>query len=261
MVNALSSSRLYSTHSPETDRVRVDILYHNVVNDETVGSALAGDDLVAKMWVDIVAQVATSRGQNAMLSRSTKLYDPVANICFVLEYPAGRKEGGCRSQTENYDRTSDGKKVVTVTATIVTRHWHAVVPNSVLNGTTLTSHSQPDNSIERVNRTITEALRQCIHPPAKQTIILSLIRLGVCASDSSTVTEHPSSRECAEFALRKKVVLRATHDSTEAIHAKSRQTRDTNQNLKRQVIRRLEFGVIVCSECYSPTNSFATRER
>ena len=99
MVNALLSSRLYSTHSPKTDRVRVDILYHNVLNDETVGSALAGDDLVAEIWVpaDIVAQVATSRGRKAMLSRSTELYDPVANICFVLEYPAGQKEGGCTS--------------------------------------------------------------------------------------------------------------------------------------------------------------------
>ena len=49
VVNALLSSRLYSTHSPKTDRVRVDILYHNVLNDETVGSALAGDDLVAEI--------------------------------------------------------------------------------------------------------------------------------------------------------------------------------------------------------------------
>ena len=51
VANTLLSSRLYSTHSIKTDRVRVDMFYHNVVIDGTVDSALAGGDLVAKIWV------------------------------------------------------------------------------------------------------------------------------------------------------------------------------------------------------------------
>ena len=94
---------------------------------------LPGGDLVAKIWVpaDIVAQVATGRKQNAVLNRPTKPYNPIANIRFVLECPAGRKEGGCMSHTENYDRTSDDEKVVTVTVAIVIHHDHAIVPHSV----------------------------------------------------------------------------------------------------------------------------------
>ena len=176
VVNALSSSRLYSTHSPGTDRVSNDIFYHNVMDasDETVVGTLAGDDLVTKIWVpvDIVAQVATSRGQNAMLSRPTKPYDPVVSFCFVLKYPAGRKEGGCTSQTANNDRTSKANCERVMVTTIVSHHMHRsslAVDHTVSTEvvvTTLTSHSQPDSSIKRANRTITEALSQCIHPQA-----------------------------------------------------------------------------------------------
>ena len=79
--------------------MKVDIYYCNVTDDETDHNMLPGDDLVAKIRVpaDIVAQVATGRKQNAVLNRPTTPYNLIANICFVLEYPAGRKEGGCTS--------------------------------------------------------------------------------------------------------------------------------------------------------------------
>ena len=109
-------------------------------------------------------------------------------------------------------------------------------------------HPQSDGATERANRTITQMLRQCVHPNQKDWVMkLPAIEFAINSArsastgyapfflnfgrmprtmiwDSATTTEYPSVRE---FALEKKMALMAAHDSILA--ARVKQTRDANR--------------------------------
>lgn len=190
-----------------------------VMNDETNVAVLSdgvnvdmleASDLALNIrMADIVAQGARSEsltGRTMWDQSNSMVY-----ICFVLECPAGQKEGGSTSQTDNNDHMdktnnseSDGEKLEVVTVTVIITHHRSVtvIPNSdteVL--TTLTSQSQCDNSIERDNFTTT-ITKACVHPlpVANQTDwMCRIILLLICTSgySSLTETEYQSSHKFA----------------------------------------------------------------
>ena len=112
-------------------------------------------------------------------------------------------------------------------------------------------HPQSDGATERANRTVTQMLRQCIHPNQKDWVAhLPAIEFAINSArsvstgyapfflnfgrmprtmiwDSAPSTEFPAIRE---FALQKKLALMAAHDSILA--ARVKQIR--NANKKRQ---------------------------
>ena len=112
-------------------------------------------------------------------------------------------------------------------------------------------HPQSDGATERANRTVTQMLRQCIHPNQKDWVLqLPAIEFAINSArsvstgyapfflnfgrmpramiwDSAPSTEFPAIRE---FALQKKLALMAAHDSILA--ARVKQIR--NANKKRQ---------------------------
>jgi hypothetical protein len=114
-------------------------------------------------------------------------------------------------------------------------------------------HPQSDGSTERANRTVTQMLRQCIHPNQKDWVSkLPAIEFAINSARSESTgfapfflnfgrmpramiwgsaseTEFPSVRE---FAVQKKLSLMSAHDSILA--ARVKQTRNSNQ--KRQTI-------------------------
>lgn len=109
-------------------------------------------------------------------------------------------------------------------------------------------HPQSDGSTERANRTITQMLRQCVHPNQKDWVAkLPAIEFAINSARSESTgfapfflnsgrmprtmlwtsapsTEFPSVRN---FALRKKLTIMATHDSI--LSARVKQTRDANR--------------------------------
>ena len=137
------------------------------------------------------------------------------------------------SKTDNNDCTTSKTNLcekVVMAVTMTHMHHNSIsdtvpVPIScevVLTTLASESHSQSDGSTKRANRTITQALHQCLRPPANQPetdwmsrIMISLIR----ASVSSTAMDYPS---VCEFALQKKLVLRSVHIM--AAHTELKQT-------------------------------------
>ena len=109
-------------------------------------------------------------------------------------------------------------------------------------------HPQSDGSTERANRTITQMLRQCVHPNQKDWVAkLPAIEFAINSARSESTgfapfflnsgrmprtmlwtsvpsTEFPSVRN---FALRKKLAIMAAHDSI--LSARVKQTRDANR--------------------------------
>ena len=114
-------------------------------------------------------------------------------------------------------------------------------------------HPQSDGATERANRTVTQMLRQCIHPNQKDWVTkLPAIEFAINSArsvstgyapfflnfgrmpksmiwPSSSSSEYPSVRD---FALQKKLALMAAHDSILA--ARVKQTKDANK--KRQSV-------------------------
>lgn len=114
-------------------------------------------------------------------------------------------------------------------------------------------HPQTDGATERANRTVTQMLRQCISPNQKDWVSkLPTIQFAINSARSESTgyapfflnngrmprtmiwnpaksDEYPNIRE---FALKKKLVLMAAHDSI--IGARVKQTRDANR--KRQPV-------------------------
>jgi hypothetical protein len=114
-------------------------------------------------------------------------------------------------------------------------------------------HPQSDGATERANRTVTQMLRQCIHPNQKDWVSkLPAIEFAINSARSESTgyapfflnfgrmprsmlwdlapsSEYPTVRE---FALQKKLALLAAHDSMLA--ARVKQTRDANR--KRQSV-------------------------
>ena len=114
-------------------------------------------------------------------------------------------------------------------------------------------HPQSDGATERANRTVTQMLRQCIHPNQKDWVTkLPAIEFAINSArsvstgyapfflnfgrmprtmiwDSVPSTEFPAIRE---FALQKKLALIAAHDCILA--ARVKQVRDANK--KRQIV-------------------------
>jgi hypothetical protein len=109
-------------------------------------------------------------------------------------------------------------------------------------------HPQSDGATERANRTITQMLRQCIHPNQRDWVTkLPAIEFAINSArsastgyapfflnfgrmprtmvwDSAPPSEYPSIRN---FALKKKLALMSAHDSMLA--ARVKQTRDANK--------------------------------
>ena len=109
-------------------------------------------------------------------------------------------------------------------------------------------HPQSDGSTERANRTITQMLRQCVHPNQKDWVAqLPAIEFAINSArsestgyapfflnsgrmprsmlwNSNSLTEFPSVRE---FALQKKLAIMSAHDSI--LSARVKQTRDANR--------------------------------
>ena len=113
-------------------------------------------------------------------------------------------------------------------------------------------HPQSDGSTERANRTITQMLRQCVHPDQKDWVSkLPVIEFAINSARSestgfapfflnsgrmprSMIWTSPSSSEYPSvrtFALQKKLAIMAAHDSI--LSARVKQTRDANR--KRRV--------------------------
>ena len=109
-------------------------------------------------------------------------------------------------------------------------------------------HPQSDGSTERANRTITQMLRQCVHPSQKDWVAkLPAIEFAINSArsestgyapfflnsgrmprtilwDSKLTTEFPAVRK---FALQKKMAIMEAHDSI--LSARIKQTRDANR--------------------------------
>ena len=109
-------------------------------------------------------------------------------------------------------------------------------------------HPQSDGSTERANRTITQMLRQCVHPNQKDWVTkLPAIEFAINSARSESTgfapfflnsgrmpramlwtsnltSEFPSVRE---FALQRKLAIMAAHDSI--LSARVKQTRDANR--------------------------------
>ena len=114
-------------------------------------------------------------------------------------------------------------------------------------------HPQTDGATERANRTITQMIRQCIHPNQKDWVTkLPAIEFAINSARSastgyapfflnfgrmprSMIWNHASSEEypaVRNFAMQKKLALMSAHDSILA--ARVKQTRDANK--KRQTV-------------------------
>ena len=109
-------------------------------------------------------------------------------------------------------------------------------------------HPQSDGSTEHANRTITQMLRQCVHPNQRDWVTkLPAIEFAINSARSESTgyapfflntgrmprsmlwagtptTEFPSVRE---FAIQKKLAIMAAHDSI--LSARVKQTRDANR--------------------------------
>lgn len=121
-------------------------------------------------------------------------------------------------------------------------------------------HPQSDGSTERANRTITQMLRQCVHPNQKDWVSkLPAIEFAVNSArsestgyapfflnagrmprtmiwNSNSSTEFPSVRE---FALQKKLAIMSAHDSI--LSARVKQTRDANRKRRTASFRKGEL--------------------
>ena len=124
-------------------------------------------------------------------------------------------------------------------------------------------HPQSDGSTERANRTITQMLRQCVHPNQKDWVAkLPAIEFAINSArsestsfapfflnlghmprsmiwDSNTSTEFPSVRE---FALQKKLAIMSAHDSI--LSARVKQTRDANRKRRATPFKRGELAYL-----------------
>ena len=124
-------------------------------------------------------------------------------------------------------------------------------------------HPQSDGSTERANRTITQMLRQCVHPNQKDWVAkLPAIEFTINSArsestsfapfflnlgrmprsmiwDSNTSTEFPSVRE---FALQKKLAIMSAHDSI--LSARVKQTRDANRKRRATPFKRGELAYL-----------------
>ena len=126
------------------------------------------------------------------------------------------------------------------------RHLHRLIGTKLRLSSAY--HPQSDGSTERANRTITQMLRQCVHPNQKDWVAkLPAIEFAINSARSESTgfapfflnfgrmprtmlwtsgpsTEFPSVRN---FALKKKLAIMAAHDSI--LSARVKQTRDANR--------------------------------
>ena len=126
------------------------------------------------------------------------------------------------------------------------RHLHRLIGTKLRLSSAY--HPQSDGSTERANRTITQMLRQCVHPNQKDWVAkLPAIEFAINSARSESTgfapfflnsgrmprtmlwtsapsTEFPSVRN---FALQKKLAIMAAHDSI--LSARVKQTRDANR--------------------------------
>ena len=112
-------------------------------------------------------------------------------------------------------------------------------------------HPQTDGATERANRTVTQMIRQCIHPNQKDWVTkLPAIEFAINSARSASTgyapfflnfgrmprsmlwnsASHDEFPSIRDFALQKKLALMSAHDSILA--ARVKQTRDANK--KRQ---------------------------